>query len=253
MLTAMTTLRSLPDSDLGYYQSEAFSHLVDSIGGALLFVKNSQSRIINGNQLMAEHCGFDSVDKLKEKSDFDIFPYELAIHYRQDDQEVFSSGNSKLNIVELFPNAVGQLQWIICNKTAILNAAGKTIGLIGVCQAFEHSQAYAKPFTSIARSIEFLQDNYTQKLSPQSLAALSGLSVRQFERRFKQLFKTSLHQYVLELRVLKACELLLSGQKPMTDIAVELGFYDQSAFSAAFKRKMGCTPLQYIKKRSLNS
>jgi len=247
----MRTPLSLSDSDLAYYQSEAFSHLVDSIGGAMLFVKNAQSHIINGNQLMAEHCGFESVDELKEKNDFDIFPYELATHYRRDDQEVFSSGNSKLNIVELFPNAVGQLQWIIYNKTPIVNREGKTIGIIGICQAFEHSQAYAKPFISIARSIDFLQENYTQKLSSQSLAALSGLSARQFERRFKQLFKTSLHQYILELRVLKACELLVAGQKPMTDIAVELGFYDQSAFSTVFKRKMGCTPLQYIRKRSV--
>lgn len=251
-ITAKMLLMYSGQIDLSYYQTNEFSHLVDAIGGAMLFVKDTQSTLINGNRLMAEHCGFSSVNQLKKKNDFDIFPHELALHYRRDDREVFSSGKSKLNIVERFPNIVGQLQWIICNKTPIIDRSNKVIGLIGVCQAFQHSQAYAQPLMSIAKSLDFLHKNYTHKINSDTLARLSGLSTRHYERRFRQLFKTSVHQYILDLRILKACELMVTGGLNLGNIAADLGFYDQSAFTASFKRKIGCTPKQYIAKRSID-
>jgi AraC-like DNA-binding protein len=52
-----------------------------------------------------------------------------------------------------------------------------------------------------------------------------------------------LHVYQVQLR-LKALELLHSG-KSVADVALETGFFAQSHFSRAFKKKFGITPGQY--------
>lgn len=236
-----------------YLASDLFSHFLDGIGDVMFFLKDTDSRIINCNLPMAENCGFASVDELRGKTDFDVFPHELAVHYRADDAEVFSSQKAKQNIIELFPNHMSHLQWIVCNKTPVIDSSGGVRGLLGTCQPYENSKLYSQSFEDIAQSLEYIKLHYAQPISNEQLAALSNLSVRQFEKRFKQIFDSTVHQYILELRVLKACELLVKRTMAMPDIASSLGFYDQSAFIAAFKRRIGITPLKYIKKHTTHS
>lgn len=50
--------------------------------------------------------------------------------------------------------------------------------------------------------------------------------------------------YQVQLRLNKALELLRSG-KPVNEVALETGFFDQSHFTRAFKKKFGTTPGQY--------
>lgn len=233
---------------LEYLASELFSHFLDGIGEVMFFLKDTDSQIISGNALMAEHCGLSCASDLRGKSDFDLFPHELAVHYRADDAEVFKTRKSKTNIVELFPNHIGTMQWIVCNKTPVLDGTGTPHGLLGTCQPFEKAQIFSGSFKSIVKSLDYIKVNYTKAISNQQLADLSQISIRQFERRFKQLFGTSVHQYILELRILKSCELIIEGDLPMSEIASFLGFYDQSAFIAGFRRKMGVTPLAYLKR-----
>ena len=235
-----------------YIISPSFSHLFDGINGLMLFVKDTQSILMNSNQLFAEHFGYDNVEDIKGKNDFDLFPHELAAHYRKDDIEVLKSATSKLNIVELFPNHMGELQWIICNKVPIIDVNGKVQGLCGACQKLEDASINLKPYKDISKALMYLKDNYTKKVSNEDMAKIAGLSVRQFEKRFKQLFNTSAHQYILKLRILKSCDLIVEGAVSIAEVAHELGFYDQSAFTTHFKKQIGITPLNYVKRHSIN-
>ena len=69
----------------------------------------------------------------------------------------------------------------------------------------------------------------------------------QFERVFKRHFNTTPQQYVIKRRIYDACE-RLRGKDQLADIAVDLGFYDQSSFTRQFRKHMGITPLQYRKR-----
>ncbi len=53
------------------------------------------------------------------------------------------------------------------------------------------------------------------------------------------------HRYVLEQRVRKACELIERSEQPLTRIALNLGFADQSHFSRSFHAVVGLTPSQF--------
>ena len=228
--------------------SPDFLRLFEEIKGVLFFVKDRHSRLISGNLLFAEHCGFSEVGELAGKTDFDIFPIELATQFRQDDEQVMKSGKVKEKIIELFPNYLGDLCWYITSKVPLFDADGKVWAVCGICQHYENSSNYVRPFGEIHKALDYLKENYCSKVTNKELAQQAGLSVRQFEKRFKKLFDCSAHQYLVKMRILKACDLLLSKDMTIADIALELGFYDQSAFSAHFKKQLGTTPLKYIKR-----
>ena len=61
----------------------------------------------------------------------------------------------------------------------------------------------------------------------------------------------SLHQYVLQRRLTRAAELLITTQLPVSEIAVNLGFHSASHFSGFFKKATGTTPAQYRKNGAL--
>jgi AraC-like DNA-binding protein len=47
------------------------------------------------------------------------------------------------------------------------------------------------------------------------------------------------------MRIARACELLGHSEKSLADIALEVGFADQSHFTKAFRRRQGTTPKEY--------
>lgn len=231
--------------------SDSFLQLFDGINELMVFVKDTDSTLVNSSQHFAENFGYSSADEIKGKNDFDLFPHELAVHYRNDDKEVFRSGDSKLNIVELFPDHTGDLQWIMCNKVPILDEFGDVAGLCGICQKLQDTDKNLRPFYDISLALDYLKDNYRKKLYTQELADLVGLSAGQFEKRFREIFHTSVRQYVLDLKISKSCELLTSSSLSIAEVAQRVGFYDQSAYTSRFRRKMGITPLEYVRRRSL--
>jgi AraC family transcriptional regulator len=70
--------------------------------------------------------------------------------------------------------------------------------------------------------------------------------VRHFERAFRQSLGVPPHRYVLERRVSAARDLLLTYPNlPIEEIARKLGFSSSSHLSAAFLRRMGCSPATF--------
>ena len=69
-----------------------------------------------------------------------------------------------------------------------------------------------------------------------------------FDDQFQETFKTSPQKYVGRLRILEACELLVKTTLPVTEIALQVGFYDHSAFSKKFSELIGMSPRDYRKR-----
>ncbi len=65
---------------------------------------------------------------------------------------------------------------------------------------------------------------------------------RQRERKFREIFRHSPRSYLNRMRVLIAGELLKKTNKTVTEIAIEVGFYDHSDLSRHFKKEMGVPP-----------
>ncbi|MBW4457904.1 MAG: helix-turn-helix transcriptional regulator [Nostoc indistinguendum CM1-VF10] len=58
------------------------------------------------------------------------------------------------------------------------------------------------------------------------------------------------HQYVLQNRVERAKKLITVCDSNLTDIALQVGFYDQTHFGKAFKRTVGVSPKVFAKLRA---
>ncbi|MDX2032986.1 MAG: helix-turn-helix transcriptional regulator [Blastocatellia bacterium] len=87
-----------------------------------------------------------------------------------------------------------------------------------------------------------LRDEFPAKLAMAALAAEAGVHPAHLAAVFRRFHRTTIGEYVHRLRVDDACAMLRQPGIPLTQIALELGFADQSHFSRVFHRQMGMTP-----------
>jgi AraC-like DNA-binding protein len=95
--------------------------------------------------------------------------------------------------------------------------------------------------------VQHLHKHYARPFTTRQLASMVGVSSSQFARRFHKLFNATLRQYLLRIRVRAACRLLAQSGQSITEIAMEVGFYDHAHFSRTFSKLMGIAPLAYRK------
>ena len=96
--------------------------------------------------------------------------------------------------------------------------------------------------------LEYIEDTLGKPIKLRELAALARVSIRHFERAFRQSTGTSPHAYVMDRRLQKARELLVDQPElPIEQITFRLGFSSSSHFSSAFRRRTGFTPTSFRK------
>lgn len=91
---------------------------------------------------------------------------------------------------------------------------------------------------------EYLEDNRAKNVSLKEIASLVHLSPYHFARVFKEEVGLPPHAYQSQARVQRAKDLLLRGW-PVSRVAQEAGFFDQSHFTRHFKRLVGVSPGSY--------
>jgi AraC-like DNA-binding protein len=82
----------------------------------------------------------------------------------------------------------------------------------------------------------------------ESLAEAAGMSRSAFAARFKELLGQTPLEYVTEWRMQKAMQLLQQRDKKLIDVARLVGYESDAAFSKAFKRVVGASPGEYLKR-----
>lgn len=90
--------------------------------------------------------------------------------------------------------------------------------------------------------VHFIQNNYTQKIEVKDIAGAASISVRECLRCFKAIINISPKQYVIELRIRHAKNLLLNSKLSLMAVCEESGFQDQSYFTKIFREKVGSSP-----------
>lgn len=96
----------------------------------------------------------------------------------------------------------------------------------------------------VADAKTFIDENYADGFDLRDLAELSGLSVFHFTRSFKKAVGLSPLAYRNQRRVTEARARLLDGQ-PIAQVALEVGYADQSHLTRQFQRIVGVSPRRY--------
>ena len=83
------------------------------------------------------------------------------------------------------------------------------------------------------------------------LAQLCNISEVHFRKLFKEEFDKSPKQYILDMRIRRAKQLLRDGVFKINAISEECGFSSEYHFSRIFKQKTGMNPTEYNKKNQI--
>lgn len=98
----------------------------------------------------------------------------------------------------------------------------------------------------VAKKIEdLIYDRISEPLEIRHLCSVAGESPHRFLWGFRNYFRSTPAQYVLDLRIRMARHLLKKTNRSVTDIAMETGFSNPSHLSTAFAHRVGLTPSQY--------
>ena len=94
----------------------------------------------------------------------------------------------------------------------------------------------------------FIDTQYMQKIDLQNISGQANFSKYHFLRLFKSAFGQSPHQYLIEVRLTAAKNLLKQGQQ-VKEVCYAVGFESVPSFIALFKKREGLTPNDYLKEQ----
>lgn len=103
----------------------------------------------------------------------------------------------------------------------------------------------------IKLSIAYIENHFNEDISNRDLLQLLDCSESVLLRSFKQVVGISPMQFLINYRIQKAAEMLLTTELNSCDIAISCGFHDFSYFTKIFKRSMGITPIEYRNSNTL--
>ena len=99
----------------------------------------------------------------------------------------------------------------------------------------------------VAQIQSYMQENYAENIKISFLAEKAGYSVAQFINVFKRYYHRTPKQYIAEIRLKKAKELLITTNKKSREIALLCGFNDELYFIRFFKKHTGISPTSFRK------
>jgi AraC family transcriptional regulator len=104
------------------------------------------------------------------------------------------------------------------------------------------SSSTSRDLRSLQRAREYVHAHFTENLTLARVACAAGVHPVYLGHIFRQEFGETLGEYLNRIRVRAAAGLLANSDLPLSALAVDLGFYDQSHFSRVFRQFTGATP-----------
>ncbi|MFT8348065.1 AraC family transcriptional regulator [Clostridium saccharoperbutylacetonicum] len=97
----------------------------------------------------------------------------------------------------------------------------------------------------IKKSVQFVETNYSSKISISEMAKSVGLNKNYFSTFFRKNIGVTPQQYIIKYRMNKACELMSNQGLTIGDISRSVGYDDTLGFSKIFKKEKGISPSNY--------
>lgn len=110
---------------------------------------------------------------------------------------------------------------------------------------FDASEKNPHPDEQITQIQIWLQDNYHREILFPQIAARFGMSARTLNRRFKSALGQTPLEYLQEIRINTAKDLLKTSNLSISEIADKVGYYDTGYFTRLFKKHLDTTPNGY--------
>ena len=224
---------------------DALADLFDHVPDTVFFVKDMAGRYLAVNRTLAERCGLDDRQALIGRGVKEVFPPALAARFAAQDESVLRTGRPILDRLELHWYERGREGWCLTTKLPMRDSQGRIVGLIGISRDLRAPGDQDSIPVGLAETLEHLEENYADTMTPSLLAGKAGLSQTRFARLIKRIFRLTPSQLITQTRLAAASRLLRETDQPVADVAVACGFYDHSAFTRAFRSATGMTPTAF--------
>jgi AraC-like DNA-binding protein len=101
------------------------------------------------------------------------------------------------------------------------------------------------PRYKLRRAVEFVDANLDRVIHLKDMARVADVSLFHFHRQFKKTTGLTPHRFITHRRIERAKVLLAKSNLPIIDVAVRVGFVDQSHFTTTFRKVTSMTPRIY--------
>ena len=228
----------------------AMAELFEHVPEAAFFVKDRTGRYVAVNQSLVERVGLRHKHELLGRHVREVFPAEFAERYAAQDAAVLRSGRPIRDRLELHWYPHRRKGWCLTTKLPLRDGGGAVAGLVGISRDLRAPGDSEINPAQLGGTLEFLEANFGEPLSPSMLAERAGLSPVRFARLIKRIFGLTPSQLITQTRLAAASQLLEETDKAVAEVALACGFYDHSAFTRAFRSATGRTPTELRAERS---
>jgi AraC-like DNA-binding protein len=157
-------------------------------------------------------------------------------------------GDVQATVVQLLTSASGYLERDQVAARRCLNRATSLLESLKPANDVESKDGPAylargglAPW-QINRLKTLVESQLASAITLEEMADLCRLSVSHFARAFKISFGEPPHSYVVRRRIARARDMMLATEEPLSQVALDCGFADQSHFSRLFRRQEGASP-----------
>jgi len=235
----------LPGPELREPAIESFAALFEDIQDVLFWMKDCQLRILRLNQAFADRVKLSKTEIIG-KTDAELYLPEMARVFMEDDRQVLKTGQPIRRKVELLTNRWGGVEWRSTTKQPVFDHTGHIVATTGISRPLAESADHLPPeYQALSRTIEACRRRLPEGVDAQSMADHAGMSLSTLTRRFREHLRLSPGEFLAQLRLSRACQLLEDSPLNVTEIALECGYESPAAFSRAFRRQMGRSPREY--------
>ena len=202
--------------------------------GRKIYISNVNNLVILPKGCSYEWCCTNS-------GHYSIIEFESALTCN--DIFVFSVKNSE-KILKLFKELEYKrtLRKSMCEAESIRDTYSI---LLMLTQTMPEKYLPTEKRNKINPALDYIAKNYNRDIKNDDLARISGVSTVYFRKLFTDIVGTSPINYIHELRIKKAKEMLKSDYGSITDIAQSLGYLNIYDFSRTFKKYVGVSPSKY--------
>lgn len=218
--------------------------ILDVIPNAAIFIKDLHARYVLANRTLVQRCGLKDLRPLLGKTSAQVFPAQLGPGYTEQDRKVLEEGFVLEDQLELHLYGSREPGWCLTHKRPIYNREGLIIGLVGISVDLQSDSEAHPAFERLAAVDEYIRGNFNRRVTLVELTRIAGISVAQLERYCKRVFHLTPRQMIQKVR-LEHAHRLLHSDLPITEVALQCGYTDHSAFTRQFKASTGFTPREY--------
>ena len=119
--------------------------------------------------------------------------------------------------------------------------------LIHLLQSLDTRHTISKSNKTIYSAALFINRNFKNVISLETLALETGYSKNYFSKLFNDAFGMGINEYITQVRLSHAKKMLISTKESVTNVGYTSGFPSFTTFSREFKKKFGMTPSEYRK------